>query len=94
MHLSIHISIVVAALGAATTAVAQQPFQLDPQFQVQFPGDAVGSLVVDPNNGLLISGSLVFPDMPFLAIPRLNSRLLLNGARDPDYLTSTWGGGS
>jgi uncharacterized delta-60 repeat protein len=80
----------VAALVAATSAAAQQPFDLDNSFQINLLNDYVSSIAFDEDGGILVSGRIEFADLEF---QRRNSRIDLSGTRDPTYTTEWLGGG-
>ena len=80
----------IAALWAATSAAAQQPFDLDPSFEMNLVDEYVSSLLIDDQGGVLLSGRLTFTDLEF---QRRNGRVFPNGVRDGAYYTSGLGGG-
>ncbi len=53
--------VAVAALGAATAAAAQQPFDLDPTFRTTINRIHVSDLIERPDGKLIISGGLTLP---------------------------------
>ena len=76
--------LMVAALVAATTGAAQQPFDLDAGFGTNIQEEYISSVLPLANGSVLISGRMVFNgDDPFT--PRYGARLNSTGARDPSF---------
>ena len=71
----------VAALAAATSAAAQQPFDLDASFQTQLIQEYVSSALVVEDGKLLVSGRIVFQGNSTF-IPNAGARLNADGSRD------------
>lgn len=75
----------IAALWAATSAAAQQPFDLDPSFETQLTQEYVTSVLVVEDGKLVVSGSMVFEGNSIFE-PNYGARLTANGTRDPSFV--------
>lgn len=74
----------VAALAAATSAAAQQPFDLDPSFETQLIQEYVTSAIVVEDGKLVVSGRMVFEGNSIF-IPNYGARLDADGSRDISF---------
>ncbi len=82
--------VAVAALGAATAAAAQQPFDLDPTFRTEIDAINVNDVLPLPGGDIMISGQIRFPgDMYSRGYARLSS----TGQRVLPYPEFSPGGG-
>ncbi|MEO8591655.1 MAG: T9SS type A sorting domain-containing protein [Flavobacteriales bacterium] len=75
-----------AALVAATSADAQQPFDLDPTFSTTIQQQYVASVLLVEGNKLIVSGDLLFSGDDQFS-PRTGARLNPDGSRDPAFTT-------
>jgi|GEM_PF-7115209 len=80
----------VAAVLAATLVCAQWNFTVDPIFQTQIIQQNVGSLLLNEDGTLIVSGIMRFSGE--FSDKRL-ARLLPNGQRDETFNNSGLGGG-
>ncbi|MBK9147653.1 MAG: T9SS type A sorting domain-containing protein [Flavobacteriales bacterium] len=81
MRSALHSVKLVAALVAATSAAAQQPFDLDPSFETQLIQEYVSSALVVEDGKLLVSGRIVFQGNSTF-IPNAGALLNADGSRD------------
>ncbi|MCW5897984.1 MAG: delta-60 repeat domain-containing protein [Flavobacteriales bacterium] len=90
MRTMLHSTWLVAAILAATSAVAQQPFGLDASFRTSIHEINVSSILPLSDGKIIVSGRMRFPGE--MEDKRL-ARLLPNGQRDETFNNSGLGGG-
>jgi len=92
MRSALHSMKLVAALAAATSAAAQQPFDLDPSFETQLIQEYVTSAIVVEDGKLVVSGRMVFEGNSIFE-PSYGARLHADGTRDVGFLDAADMGG-
>jgi uncharacterized delta-60 repeat protein len=88
-HRSTLLKLAVVAQLWATTAFAQQPFELDPTFRTTITRDYVNSIALMEDGRILVSGEINFANGDWRPLTRLNS----DGSRDVTYPVQWAGGG-